>query len=217
MTNEKTRIIVADDYPVLAEGIGLMLSNESSLEIIAACANGQELLERVDALQPDVVLTDIEMPVMDGIAATRILKERYPLLGVLAFTMFSDHHLVIDMLQAGANGYLLKSCSKYELLEAIVTARKGLTYFSNDGSMRLFKQLAKTSLPGDENAVVLNETEQEIIRLICEQYASKEIALLTQLSKRTIDKYRDVIMQKTGSVNIAGIVVYAIRHGLYKP
>lgn len=214
---EVTRIIIADDYPVLAEGIQLMLSHEATLEIIAACANGQELTERVDELHPDVVLTDIEMPVMDGIKATRILKERYPLMGVLAFTMFSDHHLVVDMMEAGANGYLLKSCSKQELLDAIATARRGLNYFSNNSSMRLFKQLAKRNVPGDEEAVAFTEKETEIIRLICAQHASKEIALLTELSKRTIDKYRDSIMQKTGSVNIAGIVVYAIRHGLFQP
>lgn len=217
MTKEVTSIIVADDYPVLAEGIRLMLSKEATLEIIAECANGHELIERVEELHPHVVITDIEMPVMDGIAATRILKERYPSLGVLAFTMFSDHHLVVDMMEAGANGYLLKSSSKQELLDAIATARRGLNYFSNDSSMQLFKQLAKNNLSKDEGAVVFTETEQEIIRLICEQHASKEIALLTQLSKRTIDKYRDAIMYKTGSVNSAGIVVYAIRHGLFKP
>lgn len=215
--NEVTNIIVADDYPVLAEGIRLMLTNEPNLCIVAECSNGQQLVEKVEEFAPHVVITDIEMPVMDGISATRILKERYPSLGVLAFTMFSDHHLVVDMMEAGANGYLLKSCSKQELLDAIATARNGLTYFSNDSSMRLFKQLAKRNLPGGTDAVVLNETEKEIIRLICEQHASKEIALLTQLSKRTIDKYRDTIMQKTGAVNIAGIVVYAIRHGYYKP
>ena len=216
MMNEVTNIIVADDYPVLAEGMRLMLNNEPNLCIIADCSNGQELVEKVEEFAPHVVITDIEMPIMDGINATRLLKKRYPALGVLAFTMYSDHHLVVDMMEAGANGYLLKSSSKQEILDAIATARNGLTYFSNDSSMRLFKQLAKSNLPGDKDAVALSETEKEIIRLICEQHASKEIALLTQLSKRTIDKYRDAIMQKTGSVNIAGIVVYAIRHGLFK-
>lgn len=215
--HEPINIIVADDYPVLAEGIRLMLSKEPNLNIVAECANGKELVERATELQPHVVVTDIEMPVMGGVEATRILKERFPTIGVLAFTMFNDHHLVVDMMEAGANGYLMKGCSKEELLDAIEMAKRGLTYFSNDSSMRLFKHLAKSRVPAIEEDIIFTEKELEIIRLICEQYASKEIAHLTQLSKRTVDKYRDSIIHKTKSMNSAGVVIYAIRHGIYKP
>jgi DNA-binding NarL/FixJ family response regulator len=214
--SKETRIVLADDYPLLLESFSLMLANEPSIEIVGQVANGEQLVACVETERPDVVITDIEMPVMNGLDATRLIKERFPATGVLALTMFNDHHLIVDMMEAGANGYLLKSVSKEELLAAITAAKNGLQYFSNDTSMRLFKQLAQSKLKQEEETESFTEKEKEIIRLICQQYASKEIAALTQLSKRTVDKYRDHIMQKTKSTNLAGVVIYAIRHGLFK-
>lgn len=211
------QLLLADDYPLILEGFQLLLSQEAHLTIKGQATNGKELVDLAEQLQPDVILTDIDMPVMNGIEATRILKERQPGIGIIALTMFNEHHLIVDMMEAGANGYLLKSTSKEELLMAIDIAYRGLTYFSNDSSMRLFQQLAKSSIQPEKERAVFTEKELEIVRLICEQYASKEIASLTNLSKRTVDKYRDHIMEKTGSTNLAGVVVYAIRHGLYKP
>lgn len=211
------KVLLADDYPLMLEGFQLLLGQEAYIEITGQATNGKELVALAETIKPDVVLTDIDMPVMNGIEATRMIKEQQPGIGIIALTMYNEHHLIVDMMEAGANGYLLKSTSKEELLMAIDTANRGLTYFSNDSSMRLFQQLAKSRVQRIKEAAVFTEKELEIIRLICEQYASKEIANLTNLSKRTVDKYRDHIMEKTGSTNLAGVVVYAIRHGLYVP
>lgn len=195
----------------------MLLNNEENLQVTGEAINGKELIDCVEQMKPDLVITDIEMPVMSGIEATRIIKQRYPHIGVIALTMFNDEYLIVDMMEAGANGYLLKNMEAEEVFESIEWVRKGKNYFSNDTSMRLVKQLAKSRMQTPEDTIVFTDKEKEIIKLICEQYASKEIANITQLSKRTVDKYRDHIMEKTGSTNLAGVVVYAIRHGLFKP
>lgn len=214
--NVQTKVVIADDYPLFLEGIRLMLNNEPNLHIVAEAVNGEALVRCVDEHLPDIVITDIEMPMMNGIEATAIIREKHPGIGIIALTMFNDNHLIVDMMEAGANGYLVKSTAKEIVLDAIATVRKGLNYFSNETSMQLFKKLAKSKLQREQEAALFTEKEVEIIRLICEQYASKEIATLTNLSKRTVDKYRDHIMEKTGSTNLAGVVIYAIRHGMYK-
>lgn len=215
--NVPTKIVLADDYPLFLEGMRLMLSNEPNIAIAGEASNGEELIRCVAEQQPDIVITDIEMPVMNGIEATTIIRQQHPGIGILALTMFNDNHLIVDMMEAGANGYLLKNTAKAVVLDAIATVRKGLNYFSNETSMQLFKKLAKSKLQQEQDAVVFTEKETEIMRLICEQYASKQIATLTNLSKRTVDKYRDHIMEKTGSTNLAGVVIFAIRNGYFKP
>ena len=199
------------------EGIRLMLAKNSNIDIIGEASNGKILVDKVSELTPDVVVTDIEMPVMNGIEATRELKKMDPGIGIIALTMFGEEHLVVDMLDAGASGYLLKSSKKEELIQAIEFVKEGGTYFCNATTMKLSKMIAK-SKTGDSNAQVrFSEKELEIIKLICEQYASKQIATATNLTHRTVEKYRDNIMEKTGSTNVVGIVVYAIRNGIYKP
>ncbi|HYM94351.1 MAG TPA: response regulator transcription factor, partial [Chitinophagaceae bacterium] len=106
------RIVIADDYPLFREGIHLMLQKEKDLKITGEAGNGEELLKVVEREQPDIVITDIEMPVMNGIEATKRIKSKFPATGVIALTMFGDEHFLVDMLEAGASGYLLKSCNK---------------------------------------------------------------------------------------------------------
>ena len=193
-----------------------MLGMENSILLSGEAENGKELLKVVEDLLPDVVITDIEMPVMNGIEATEKIKEKWPGTGVIALTMFGEDHLIVDMLEAGASGYLLKSTRKEELVEAIKAVNEGGTYFCNTTSMRLSKMIAQSKARVEKEKASFTEKEIEIIRLICEQYASKEIADKTNLTHRTVEKYRDNIMQKTKARNMAGIVVYAIRHGMYE-
>lgn len=213
---QRVKIVIADDYPLFREGIHLMLAREN-VEITGEAADGRELLSVVKNVQPDVVITDIEMPVMNGIEATRELKSRNPGVRVIALTMFGEEHLIVDMLEAGAMGYLLKSSKKEELTEAIEIVYEGGTYFCNNTSMRLSRMIAHRKTDEQKVEIKFSEKEKEIIKLICEQYASKQIATETQLTHRTVEKYRDHIMEKTGSKNVVGIVIYAIRHGIYNP
>ncbi|MCW3074281.1 MAG: two component transcriptional regulator, LuxR family [Flaviaesturariibacter sp.] len=211
------RLVIADDYPLFLEGLHLLLGQEEEVRIVGEAANGEQLLQRVAGCRPDVVITDIQMPQMDGITATKALRERAPDVKVIALTMFNEEQLIVDMLEAGASGYLLKSTSKTELLKAVRSVYDGYNYFCNQTSLRLSKLIAESRSPLLYPTVPLfSEKEIEIIRLICDQHASKQIADLTSLTHRTVEKYRDRIMDKTGSKNVAGIVIYAIKNGFYR-
>jgi len=212
------KIVIADDYPLFREGLHLLLFQFKQFDICGEAGDGETLLQEIDAKQPDVVITDIQMPVKDGIEVTKIVKEKYPAMKVIALTMFGDEHLIADMMEAGANGYILKNTPKEELAEAIQAVYNGGIYFCNNSSMQLNKMLAasKTSLFPHGHEVVFTDKEREIIKLICSEYASKQIAGMTALTHRTVEKYRDRIMEKTGARNVVGIVIYAIKHGIYK-
>ena len=211
------RILIADDFPMFREGIRMMLEQDTRFQIIGEAGNGEELVGLVNNMELDIIIADIEMPVMNGIEATKQIKSKYPHLGVIALTMFGDDHLIVEMVEAGAKGYLLKSTRKQELIDAIDAVHGGGNYFCNSTSLRLSKMLANTWISEKNPEPAFSKKEIEIIKLICEQYASKQIADLTNLSHRTVEKYRDYIMEKTNSKNMIGIVIYAIRHGLYKP
>ena len=217
MMNQPIRIAIADDYPMFREGMRLMLEKTKELEIIGEACDGKELLELVRKQKPDIVITDIEMPVMNGIEATRELKKEFPDLPIMALTMYGDEHLIVDMLESGASGYLLKSTTKEELIEGVKTVLEGQSYFCNATSLRLTKIIAKSKVLPAKKKAEFSEKETEIIKLICEQFASKEIADRTSLAFRTVEKYRHNIMEKTGARNLAGIVIYAIREGIYVP
>ncbi len=213
------KIVFADDYPLFREGILLMLRDMPEVKICGTAHNGISLLEVVKDTLPEIVITDIQMPLMDGIVFTQMIKQQQPSIKVIALTMFGDDDMIVDMIDAGADGYVLKSAKKEELYEAIKAVYEGGTYFCNSTSMRLTKMIArnKPGLFDKQQGVVFNEKEKEIIHLICQQYASKQIADVTNLAHRTVEKYRDRIMEKTGAKNVVGIVIYAIQHGLFKP
>lgn len=216
MKKSTIQIVIADDMPIFLEGFRLLIEQEGGLKVTGKAHNGEELLKLVKQEDPDIVITDIEMPVMNGIEATKILKEKFPTMGILAMTMYGDDHFIKDMLEAGADGYLLKSSSREELYTAIKQVYSGQNYFCNAMTMRMAKIISTTHVLSRQPKIEFTEKETEIIKLICEQYASKEIADKTSLTYRTVEKYRAIILEKTGSKNTAGLVVYAIRHGIYK-
>lgn len=210
------QIVIADDHPIFLEGMHLLLEKQEELKILGQAGNGKELLKIVGREKPDVVITDIEMPLMNGIEATKEIKKEFPGIGVIGLTMYQDEHLIVDMLEAGANGYLLKSTTKEELIQAAQSVYEGKNYFCNNTTMRLSQMIAKSKTVQQPVKNEFSQKESEIIQLICEQYASKEIADKTNLTLRTVEKYRDKIMEKTGARNMVGIVIYAIRNGIYE-
>ena len=214
----KISVVVADDHEIFRQGFKAMISRYEDLEVIGEAENGRELIELVANLQPDLVFVDIKMPVMDGIDATREITTLETGTRVIALSMFSDDVYVVDMLQAGASGYVLKNAHYDELVKASRVVMNGGHYFCNDASEKIHTFLkihAVNSLKKVQDPV-LTEREIEIIKLICEQLTSKEIASALGLSQRTVDTYRDVIQRKTKSKNMAGIVLYAVKYGLYK-
>ena len=215
---KKISVVVADDHEIFRQGIKAMISHYDELEVVGEAENGLELVQLVSTLQPDLAFVDIKMPLMDGIDATREITGLSSGTRVIALSMFSDDVYVIDMLQAGASGYILKNARYEELLKASRIVKEGGHYFCTGASEKIqtfLKIHAATSLKNAQEGL-LTEREIEIIRLICEQLTSKEIASVLGLSQRTVDTYRDVIQKKTKSKNMAGIILYAVKYGLYK-
>lgn len=211
------RIVVADDHSIFREGLQLLLKKEKTIELAGEAADGDALLALIAAAEPDVVVTDIDMPGKNGIEVTRILKQSHPSIGVIALTMFGEEHLVVDMMEAGANGYVLKESKKEEIIQAILTASEGGSYFCERTSMQLSKLLATSKTNRQEEVIAFSETEITIMRLICEQKQNKEIADELELAVKTVEKLRTRILEKTKSANLVGVAIYAIKHGYYTP
>ena len=211
------RILLADDHEIFRDGFRVMLKKQKEFALIAEAANGKELIETALQCQPDVIVTDIKMPVMDGIEATKRLQELLPQVNVIALSMFEDEHLIVDMLEAGAKGYLLKNANKEEVFEALKTVAQGGTYYCNHTSQKLARLIATSNYNPAKKAdkEVFTDRELEVIQLICQQYATKEIADKLGLSPRTIESHRVKIMEKMDVKNTAGIVIYAIRHKIF--
>jgi len=212
------RIVLADDHEIFRDGFKAMLKKQPSVELIGEASDGEELVEITRRLKPDVVVTDIKMPKMDGLQAAKILSAEFPNIGIIALSMIDEETLIIDMLEAGAKGYLLKNAHKTEIIEAIKAVNNDHVYYCDGTSARLTKMIAKSDkIPFNRKAPKpeLSQKEIDVIQLVCEEMTNKEIADRLNLSIRTIEGYRDRILEKIGARNSAGIVVYAIRNKIY--
>jgi DNA-binding NarL/FixJ family response regulator len=210
-------ILIADDHSIFRDGFKLLLKKLKSQHYFLAgeAGNGKELVDAVTRIQPHVVITDIQMPVMDGIEATRLIKAKHPHIEVIALTMFNEEHLVVDMLEAGASGYLLKNTSRDELQKALEIVTHGGVYFTPESSAHLANTIRQKSAPVKRNQnVKFSEREKEIIELVCKGLTNKEIAHTLNLSTRTIESHRENIYIKTDARSAVEMVIYAIKHGV---
>lgn len=215
---DEIRLVIADDHEIFRDGLALMLSKQRNLFLAGQAADGLALVELVDQLRPDVILTDIKMPLMDGVEATRKIIRHHAKAKIIALSMFDEENLIIDMLEAGAKGYLLKNADKTEILEAIKTVEQNNNYYCQHTSDRLASLLVKSKFsPRRDNKlkpVEFNHRELEIIRYTCQQYTAQQMAEKLFLSKRTIEGYRTKILEKMNVKNTAGVVIYAMKHHL---
>lgn len=212
------RIVIADDHPIFCQGLCLVLQNENGLRVVGQAADGNELIRVVEEQKPDVVLTDIRMPGMDGVEATKIIVERYPHISVIALTVFDSEKLALDMLEAGATGYLLKTANKEELIQAICNVhQKGTFSYCAMASNKLVRLMARSSFNPYHlgKKPHFTDRELEIIRLLCQELCSKEIAEQLNMNSRSVETARERIQEKIGARNMIGIAVYAIRNGIY--
>jgi len=207
-------VILADDHEIFRDGFRVMLTKIPSIQLLEEASNGKELIDLARKLKPDVIITDIKMPELDGVEATKILTGESPEIGIIAFSMFDEENLIVDMLEAGARGYLIKNAQKDEIIEAVKTVFDGDTYYCRNTSMKLMHMMAQSKFNPYKKAEDPNfkENELKVIKLICEEKSNKEIAEELNLSKRTIEGYRENILEKIGAKNTAGIVMYALRH-----
>jgi DNA-binding NarL/FixJ family response regulator len=211
-------VLIADDHEIFLDGMHVLLKKVPNIEVVGEASNGQQLVRLAKELKPDVVITDIKMPVMDGIEATKQLTAEVPEIGIIALSMYEEENLIVEMLEAGAKGYLLKNAHKTEIVQAIESVYKGQTYYCNRTSTRLVKLLVNSNYNPNrkEEKAKLSDREKDVIRLICREMANKEIAIELNLSVRTVEGYREKIEEKINAKNAAGIVVYAIKNGIYK-
>jgi DNA-binding NarL/FixJ family response regulator len=211
------KILIADDHEMVREGLQIMASKIEEIEIIGEASNGEELILLTKKLQPDVVMVDVKMPRYNGIEATKLIKTEFPHIGIIALSSFDEESLVMDMLNAGAKGYLLKNASKQEITEAVKAVYHDQPYYCKDINLKLAQMIAKGGQFPHHRNHDFTEREIEVIKMICQEYSSKQIAAVLHLKTRTIERYRDAIMQKMDVRNAAGVVKFAIKQGIYNP
>ena len=189
------------------------------MELVGDAENGEQLCALVKEVLPDVVFLDIRMPVMDGVTACSVLKKKYPDIKIVTLSMADNDYMIIDMLEAGADGYVLKNTNKKEILDAAKAVYEGKNYYCSNTSLKMAKLIASNRLHPQrrptKKSIKLSSREKAVIKLICDQLTNKEIADNLQLSSRTIETYRQVLQQKTDSVNSIGIAIFALRTGIY--
>ena len=212
------KLFLVDDHKMIREGLKNFLAEESNFEIIGEAENGIQCLERLKTVSPDIVLTDLHMPEMDGLELTKEIKENYPELKIIALTMMGESQHIKQMLAEGAVGYLLKDCDQNELITAINNVNQGGTYYSPEVTNIILNNIRKIK-PARASKVVsempLTEREKEVLHLILKEYSNKEIADTLFVSIRTVDAHKRNLLDKTGSKNIAGLVLYAIEKELF--
>jgi DNA-binding NarL/FixJ family response regulator len=212
------KILLADDHKIVRDGIKLMLESQPGIEVVAEVSNGKEALEILDDTLIDLVVMDINMPEMDGITATKEIKEKYNDVKVLALTMSNDDLHIRQMIQAGASGYIMKSAGRNELKDAIMTIVNGKHYFSDEATHSIMMDLVKGKGKSSSSELVhITDRELEILELIIKEFTNQEIAEKLFISSRTVDAHRRNLLQKTGARNTAGLVKYAFQNNIISP
>lgn len=205
----KYNVLLVDDHQMFLDGLNFMLSKESYLNIIGEANNGKNALTLIKNQAIDLVITDVNMPEMDGIELTRTIKEKYPATKVLVLTMHNDREIVSEIMITEAEGYVLKNCRKQELIDGIKTILDEGTFYCKEVAALVREKLKYASV---SEKTELTEREREILLLILEEFSSKEIADKLSISKRTVDTHRIHIMEKTRTRTLVGLIKYAIQH-----
>lgn len=214
------RILLVDDQQLLRQGIKLLLELEPGLQVVGEANNGQEALELFERLKPDVTLMDIRMPMLDGVAATQQLRQRWPDSKIIILTTFDDETYVFEGLRAGALGYLLKDVSSQELAQAIRTVNAGGALIEPSVARKVlaeFSRLAAPAAPRSKEGVqieALSERELEILRLVASGLSNRQIAERLFLAEGTVKNYISTIFQKLGVQDRTQAVLAAQKHGL---
>jgi NarL family two-component system response regulator LiaR len=204
------RILIVDDHGMVRKGLRAYLRNRGDLNIVGEAANGQEALKMCEQLLPDVVLMDLEMPVLGGVAATRAIRERWPDAQVIALTSFKEKELVRDALQAGAISYLMKNVSGDNLAEAIRAARAGRSTLSPEA----LQSLIQPDAPEPSPAADLTQREREVLELLVKGYSNPEIAQQLSVSRSTVKVHVSSILSKLGVSGRGEAIAVAIDQGL---
>lgn len=215
-TNSVIRVAIADDHPLYRAGVKAFLSNRKDILMVAEAENGRQLLSVLRNIQPDVVLLDLNMPVMDGPATLCEIKKLYSGIKVIILSMYNDHSKISQMMEIGANSYVTKESGPEVVYEAIRAVYEQDFFFDeriNKAMLTGLRTRRAAEVP-IMPTVQLSEKEIAILRLMCEEKSTKDIAEIVNLSPRTVESIRDKLKTKTGTQSIAGLIMYAVKAGL---
>ncbi|MBN2777203.1 MAG: response regulator transcription factor [Bacteroidales bacterium] len=207
--------MIVDDHALFRNGLKLLLNSFENFKVIAEASNGKEFLDVLEVVPVDIVLLDIEMPEMDGITAAQIALKKFPELKIITLSMYGDEDYYYKMVDAGVVGFLLKDSDIDEVNAALCAAVDGRSYFSQDLLQNLISRLTH-SFDNQGDTADLTEREREIVILICQGLSNIEIGEKLFLSKRTVEKHRANILEKTQCRNTASLVMYAIKNRIVK-
>lgn len=210
-----TRIFVAEDHRIMAEGLGSLLAGREDTEIVGYAEDGRTAVEEVGRLKPDLVLMDVTLPALNGIEATRLICRDMNNVRVIALSMHSEERMVMEMLKAGAKGYLLKESAFEELLEAVDAVMSGESYLSSAVSDSLNHHKVRKEADDNVNIFsILTKRERQVLQLLTEGKTTKQAALELKISPKTVETHRSNIMDKLELDNLADLTKYAVREGL---
>ncbi|TWV99515.1 response regulator transcription factor [Chitinophaga pinensis] len=212
------KVAIADDHKIFRSGVINTLTPYENITVVFEAEDGAHLLEIMEEQQPDVILMDLKMPNMDGIEATKKVREKYANVKVIVLTMYEDDNFIVHLIENGANAYLLKNAEPDEIYEAICTTYEKGFYFNENVNLALLKKVMHKNKqhfkPTFRNEVQLTDRELEVLRLICNEYTTQEISKEIFLSPRTVEGLRQKLLEKTGAKNIVGLVMHAFRNGI---
>ncbi len=215
MTSKQTKrkVVLVDDHTLFRNGLRILLNTMDDYQVVGEASNGKQFLDLLTADLPDLVLLDINMPVMDGIEAATIAQKLYPELKIITLSMYGEEDYYYKMVNAGVKGFLLKNSDIKEVKAALDVVYEGGSFFSSELLQNLVNSL-KSSSKSKEMHAELSEREMEILILICQGLSNQEIGDKLFISKRTVDKHRANILEKSESKNTAQLVMYAIKNKL---
>ena len=209
------RILICDDQAIVCEGLQAILSTAQDIEIVGTANDGAQAVEMIAVAQPDVILMDLKMPVMNGVQATRLIHERHPQVRMLVLTTYDADEWVFDAIRSGASGYLLKDTPRERLIEAIQDTAAGKTPVDPNVAGKLFAQVAQGTAPPDTTiAEDLSEREREVLGLLARGMTNTEIAKRLYLSEGTVRNYVSAILTKLDVADRTQAAVLALRYGL---
>jgi DNA-binding NarL/FixJ family response regulator len=209
------KVAIADDHALFRTGVKTSLSSRKDIQMVAEAENGMQLLNLLKHIKPDVILLDIHMPIMDGYTTLPEIKKLYPEMKVIMLSMNNDPSIITKMMEVGANSYLTKESDPETIYDAIRTCYEQ-EYFFNDLTNKAMLSGLRTKKPMDMTPAEVHLTDKEItiLKLMCEEKSTKEIAELVDLSPRTVEAIRDKLKTKTGVKSMAGLVMYAVKAGI---
>ena len=209
------RVILADDHTIVRHGLSKLIQQQEDMEVIAQAGDGQSTVELTRELSPDMVIMDIGMPDLNGIDATRQIVHDFPQVKIIGLSMHSSKKFVIEMLKAGASGYLLKDCALEELIIAIKAVAEGKIYLSPAITDVIVENYVRNSTEKQDSAFsLLSQREREVLQLMAEGKTTKQIALQLYISPKTVEGHRLRLMTKLNIDNVAMLTKYAIQEGL---